>query len=70
MMRDGRFTSVKVTKVLSDGVEMKTPLGPMNFDTTGKARDGSGWELILEDPECDHDYYDWRCIHCGKEFPN
>jgi hypothetical protein len=70
----GRFKSANVTKVLSDGVEVKTTSGPVRFDTNGKACDGSGWKLMLEwldeYPECDHDYYAWRCIHCGKEFPN
>jgi hypothetical protein len=45
------FKHAKVTKVLSDGVEMKTASGPLRFDTTGKACDGSGWELILEHPD-------------------
>jgi hypothetical protein len=70
----GRFKGASVTKVLPDGVEMKTTSGPVMFDTNGNACDGSGWKLMLEwldeYPDCPHDYYDWRCIRCGKEFPN
>jgi hypothetical protein len=51
MLREGRFKSVKLTKIAPSGVETKTSCGSMRFDTNGKACDGSGWELTLEHPD-------------------